>query len=87
MNKRDFVKSLGMKAGTTLTIMMAGIGVGRSSVAEAQAASSRNTATWKVPPGVNKIRVRSWNADGSADMDRTLRVEPNQTFRIDAIED
>jgi hypothetical protein len=50
-------------------------------------ASSRNTATWKVPPGVKKIRVRSWNSDGSPDLDRTLRVEPNQTFRIDAIED
>ena len=50
------------------------------------ATPSRNTATWKVPPGVTKIRVRSWNADGSADMDRTLSVEPNQTFRIDAIE-
>lgn len=53
----------------------------------ASAASQRNTATWKVPPGVQKIRVRSWNADGSPDMDRTLNVEPNQTFRIDAIED
>ena len=53
----------------------------------ANAATQRNTATWKVPPGVKKIRVRSWNADGSIDMDRTLNVEPNQTFRIDAIED
>ena len=51
------------------------------------ATSQRNTATWKVPPGVKKIRVRSWNADGSVDLDRTLNVEPNQTFRIDAIED
>ncbi len=50
-------------------------------------AAQRNTATWKVPPGIKKIRVRSWNADGSPDMDRTLNVEPNQTFRIDAIED
>ena len=53
----------------------------------AHAASSKNTATWKVPAGVNKIRIRAWNADGSPDMDRTLNVEPNQTFRIDAIED
>lgn len=52
----------------------------------ANASSSRNTATWKVPAGVNKIRVRSWNSDGTPDMDRTLDVEPNQTFRIDAIE-
>ena len=49
--------------------------------------TNRNSATWKVPPGVKKIRVRSWNPDGSKDMDRTLNVEPNQTFRIDAIED
>jgi hypothetical protein len=55
--------------------------------AAAANAANRNTATWKVPPGINKIRVRSWNADGTPDLDRTLRVEPNQTFRIDAIED
>jgi protein-disulfide isomerase len=53
----------------------------------ASAATQRNTATWKVPPGVKKIRVRSWNADGTVDLDRTLNVSPNQTFRIDAIED
>lgn len=53
----------------------------------ANANTNRNSATWKVPPGVQKIRVRSWNPDGSKDMDRTLNVEPNQTFRIDAIED
>lgn len=53
----------------------------------ASAATQRNTATWKVPPGIKKIRVRSWNADGTPDMDRTLSVEPNQTFRIDAIEE
>lgn len=85
MNKRGFIKTLGMKAGE-ISIIMAGIGVGRSLVAEAQAASTRNTATWKVPPGVKKIRVRAWNPDGSVDLDRTLNVEPNQTFRIDAIE-
>ena len=84
MNKRNFIRGLGMKAGT-LSLIAAGIGVGRSTVAEA--ATQRNTATWKVPPGIKKIRVRSWNADGSADMDRTLNVEPNQTFRIDAIEE
>lgn len=53
----------------------------------ANAASQRNTATWKVPPGVKKIRVRSWNPDGTVDLDRTLNVSPNQIFRIDAIED
>lgn len=80
MNKRKF---LGMAAGP-LTLIMAGIGVGRSTVAEA--ATQRNSATWKVPPGIKQIRVRSWNADGSIDMDRTLNVSPNQVFRIDAVE-
>lgn len=83
MNKRNLLKGIGMKAGV-LSVIVAGIGVGRSTVAEA---AQRNSAVWKVPPGVKKIRVRSWNADGSVDMDRTLSVEPNQTFRIDAIED
>jgi len=50
-------------------------------------AAEKNHAVWKVPAGVRKIRVRSWNADGSPDLDRTLNVEPNQVFRIDAIED
>ena len=54
--------------------------------AKAATTSQRNSATWKVPPGVQKIRVRSWNADGTPDLDRTLNVEPNQVFRIDAIE-
>jgi hypothetical protein len=48
-------------------------------------ASKRNTVTWEVPSGVTKIRVRSWNPDGSKDMDRVLSVEPNQTFRIDVV--
>lgn len=51
------------------------------------ATSQKNSATWKVPAGVQKIRVRSWNPDGTVDLDRTLNVEPNQVFRIDAIED
>lgn len=76
MNKRILLLGAGTLAATSL-----------ANVLEAEAASSRNTATWKVPPGVKKIRVRSWNADGSPDLDRTLSVEPNQTFRIDAIED
>lgn len=79
MNKRKFV---GMAAGP-LVLFMGAMGAGRSSFA----ATQRNNATWKVPAGVTKIRVRSWNADGTPDMDRTLNVEPNQTFRIDAIED
>jgi hypothetical protein len=50
-------------------------------------AAAKNHAVWKVPPGVRKIRVRSWSPDGSIDLDRTLNVSPNQVFRIDAIED
>jgi hypothetical protein len=76
MNKRILLLGAGTAAAASL-----------ASVLEAVAASQRNTATWKVPSGVQKIRVRSWNADGSPDLDRTLNVEPNQTFRIDAIEE
>ena len=75
MNKRALIVGAGALAAASIPIAV-----------EAQAATQRNSATWKVPPGVKKIRVRSWNSDGSPDMDRTLRVEPNQTFRIDAIE-
>ena len=53
----------------------------------ASAASNRNSASWKVPPGIKKIRVRSWNPDGSRNLDRTLNVKPGEFFRIDAIED
>lgn len=77
MNKRNFFAVAGSLAAAMIPLAMS---------AEA-GTSQRNTATWKVPAGVKKIRVRSWNADGSPDMDRTLNVEPNQTFRIDAIED
>jgi hypothetical protein len=53
----------------------------------AQAQTKRNSASWRVPAGITKIRVRSWKADGSKDMDRTLNVEPGDFFRLDAIED
>ena len=53
----------------------------------ASAAPNRNSASWKVPPGIKKIRVRSWNPDGSRNLDRTLNVKPGEFFRIDAIED
>ena len=56
-------------------------------VANAANISNRNTATWKVPAGVKKIRIRSWTPDGDNDIDRTLNVEPGEVFRIDAIED
>lgn len=76
MNKRALLIGAGTFAAVSIPMVI-----------EAQAATQRNTATWKVPSGVKKIRVRSWNSDGSLDMDRTLSVQPNQTFRIDAIED
>ncbi len=50
-------------------------------------AAGKNSASWRVPAGITKIRVRSWKADGSRDLDRTLSVEPGDVFRIDAIED
>lgn len=53
----------------------------------ASAAPNRNSASWRVPPGIKKIRVRSWNPDGSRNLDRTLNVSPGEFFRIDAIED
>lgn len=80
MNKRKF----GFKLGEIALVAM-GIGVGRSMISESQAASSKNSVTWQVPEGVSKIRVRSWNPDGSKDIDRVLSVEPNQTFRIDVV--
>lgn len=56
-------------------------------IGAAQAAPQRNSATWRVPPGITKIRVRSWNPNGKANLDRTLNVKPGEFFRIDAIED
>jgi hypothetical protein len=82
MNKRSF---LGMAAGP-ITIIAAAIGIGKSVVAEAATKSNtRNSVTWNVPEGVDKIRVRSWTPDGKPDLDRVLSVEPNQTFRIDVV--
>ncbi len=56
-------------------------------VANAAPKPTRNSATWRVPPGVRKIRVRSWTPNGNANMDRTLNVKPGEFFRIDAIEE
>lgn len=56
-------------------------------IGAASAAPNRNSASWRVPPGIKKIRVRSWNPDGSRNLDRTLNVSPGEFFRIDAIED
>lgn len=50
-------------------------------------AAGKNSASWRVPAGITKIRVRSWKANGTKDLDRTLSVEPGDFFRLDAIED
>lgn len=50
-------------------------------------ATGKNSASWRVPAGIKKIRVRSWNPDGSRNLDRTLTVKPGEFFRIDAIEE
>jgi hypothetical protein len=84
MNKRTFFKNAGIKIGEIIVIA-AGVNVGKSMFASAEAAVTKNTVTWEVPPGVTKVRVRSWNPDGSKDIDRVLSVEPNQTFRIDVV--
>lgn len=56
-------------------------------IGAANAGPALNSATWRVPPGITKIRVRSWNPNGTANLDRTLTVKPGEFFRIDAIED
>lgn len=45
------------------------------------------TVTWTVPKGVYRIRVRSWGADGSKNIDRKINVEPGERFQIDTLED
>jgi len=48
----------------------------------AEAAKSRGSATFVVPAGVEKIRVRSYVA-GDKVLDRELDVQPGQVFKID----
>lgn len=50
----------------------------------ARAAISRNHAEWIVPPGVNKINVKSWKKDGTKVMDYNFNVDPGQTFELTA---
>lgn len=45
-------------------------------------AKATGSATFVVPNGVNRIRVRSY-AKGSKVLDRSLDVTPGQTFIID----
>lgn len=50
----------------------------------ARAAISRNHAEWVVPPGVNKINVKSWKKNGDQVMNYNFSVEPGQTFELTA---
>lgn len=45
------------------------------------------TVNWKVPAGVKRVRVRSFDEKGKQLQDTVLRVVPNQTFIIDAIKE
>lgn len=46
---------------------------------------TRNKATWTVPQGVDKIRIRSTSPDGSNIFSRDLKVEPGQTFFVEVV--
>ena len=48
-------------------------------------AGTRNKATWTVPRGIDKIRIRSNAPDGSQIFSRELDVEPGQTFYVEAL--
>lgn len=52
---------------------------------EAAATSTRNKATWTVPKGIDKIRIRSTGPDGSSIFSRELSVEAGQTFYVEAV--
>jgi divalent metal cation (Fe/Co/Zn/Cd) transporter len=43
-----------------------------------------STVRWKAPPGVKKIRVRSWNGNDKV-IDTHIDVKPGQTFLFEAI--
>lgn len=42
------------------------------------------SATYKVPAGITKIRVRSWEGEDEV-LDTHFSVKPGQIFRIDAV--
>lgn len=72
MNKRTVF-------GAIAAIALAPFMIGRS-----EAAGRRAAATFVVPGGVNKIRVRSYR-DGKKVIDTSLNVAPGQTFTIDTV--
>lgn len=66
---------------------VAGIGALLASAGAASAAtkqySGARSVTYTVPPGIKRIRVRSWKGKDEV-IDTHFTVEPGQTFRIDA---
>lgn len=61
--------------------LLAAFVAGKATSASAKASGS---ATFVVPHGVKKIRVRSY-AKGEKVLDRSLSVTPGQTFVIDPV--
>lgn len=51
-------------------------------ISAAHAAINRNRAEWTVPPGVEKINVKSWTKDGKRVMNYDFDVEPGQVFSL-----
>lgn len=72
MNKRNVFGALAALAAAPLMI-------GRSEAAPRKAA-----ATFTVPSGVKKLRVRSYR-NGTKVIDTALNVAPGQTFTIDTV--
>ncbi len=73
MNKRYILAAVAALAATPFMI-------GRSEAAGREGPS----ATFTVPRGVKKIRVRSYR-DGRKVIDTAMNVQPGQTFTIDAV--
>lgn len=71
MNKRTFFRGLTAILGLVVPVAVA-------------SAADRNRATWTVPRGINKIRIRSTGPDGRKIFSRELDVEPGQTFYVEA---
>jgi hypothetical protein len=65
--------------GAIAALAIAPIMIGRS-----EAAGRRAAATFVVPNGVRKLRVRSFR-DGKKVIDTALNVVPGQTFTIDTV--
>ena len=69
MNKRKMMGALALLAAVPLV---------------SPASAAKTSATFSVPTGVKKIRVRSYKG-GRVVIDTMLNVEPGQVFKIDAV--